>query len=243
MHHLEHPDQDTAAASGDDGAPRAALFDLDGTLINSEPRSLATWAKLLDAHKVPYDNERLHSFMGRRGPDVLADQPDLFPGVSWDVLLAELRMYGESPDLPEVELLPESVRFVRRLHAEGVPFGLVTSAGRDWAELALDRLGVRELFRDLVTAGDVTVGKPDPQGYLQGAGLLGFAPEHVVVFEDAPAGVEAGRRAGMRVVGITTTHARSSLDAADLIVDHLTEVDWPRIGPERRPGDGGAESG
>lgn len=216
-------------AYDEDRAPRAALFDLDGTLINSEPRSLATWAKLLDAHNVPYDDDRLHTFMGRRGADVLADQPDLFPGVSWDVLVAELRMYGESPDLPEVELLPESVAFLRRLHAEGVPFALVTSAGRDWARLALERLGVLELFKGLVTAGDVTVGKPDPQGYLRGAEILGFAPEHVVVFEDAPAGVEAGKRAGMRVVGITTTHSRGALGRADLLVDHLTEVDWPRL--------------
>ncbi|GAA3759775.1 sugar-phosphatase [Spinactinospora alkalitolerans] len=211
--------------------PRAALFDLDGTLINSEPRSLATWAKLLDAHNVPYDRELLHKFMGRRGTDVLADHPELLPGITLDVLIAELRVYGQDPDLPPVEHLPESVAFLRRLHAEGVPFALVTSAGRDWAELALTDLGVRELFKGLVTAGDVSEGKPDPQGYLRGAEILGYAPEHIVVFEDTPAGVQAGKSAGMRVVGITTTHERPALDRADLVVDHLTEVDWPRIVP------------
>ncbi|MFC3994932.1 HAD family hydrolase [Nocardiopsis sediminis] len=209
--------------------PRAALFDLDGTLINSEPRSMATWSRLLDAHGIPHDDTVLHRFMGRRGADVLAEDPSLFPGVTWDVLVAEIQEIGRHPDLPPVLDLPESATFLRRLHAEGTPFGLVTSAGRAWAELSLTRLGVDALFKGLVTAGDVVHGKPHPQGYLAGADLLGIAPEHIVVFEDTPAGIEAGKAAGMRVVAITTTHDKAKLSGADLVVDHLTEVDWPRL--------------
>ncbi|CAM4258671.1 HAD family phosphatase [Nocardiopsis rhodophaea] len=215
--------------TGGDLDPRGALFDLDGTLINSEPRSLATWSRLLDMHNVPHDTATLHRFMGRRGPDVIAENPALFPGVTWDVILAEIQEIGKDPDLPPVAELPRSVEFVHRLHAWDVPFGLVTSAGRDWAERALTMLGMRELFHGVVAAGDVTTGKPDPEGYLAGAEILGHAPEHIVVFEDTPAGIEAARRAGMRTVGITTTHERSALRDADLIVDHLTEVDWPHI--------------
>ncbi|MDT0301620.1 HAD family hydrolase [Streptomonospora wellingtoniae] len=221
----------------DDTAPRAALFDLDGTLINSEPRSMQVWSRLLDMHNVPHDESTLHRFMGRRGADVLNEDPHLFPGVTWDVLLAELQMIQASPDLPDSQVLPESVRFLYRLHADGVPFGLVTSAGRGWARIALDRLGVLPMFRGLVTATDVAEGKPAPEGYLSGARLLGEDPARIVVFEDTPAGIEAGRRAGMRVVGITTTHESAVLDEADLVVDHLTEVDWPRIARRVRPGE------
>lgn len=214
--------------------PRAALFDLDGTLINSEPRSAAVWARVLSARGVPYDDTLLRTFMGRRGKDVLADRPDLFPGVSFEQLVAEMRVHGEAPDLPPVGHLPESVNFLHHLHAQEVPFALVTSAGRGWAEMALERLGVRPMFRGLITAGDVAVGKPDPQGYLSGAEILGHDPEHIVVFEDTPAGVLAGKNAGMRVVGITTTHPAEALTLADLVVDHLTEVDWPRVGSRSR---------
>ncbi|MDA0567265.1 HAD family phosphatase [Streptomonospora sp. S1-112] len=219
-----------------DTLPRAALFDLDGTLINSEPRSMEVWSRLLDLHNIPHDEATLHRFMGRRGTDVLEEDPSLFPGVTWDVLLAELQVIQSAPDLPETRELPESAAFVRRLHAEGVPFALVTSAGPQWAEIALERLGVRSMFKGLITAADVTEGKPHPQGYLAGADLLGYAPEHIVVFEDTPAGIEAGRRAGMRVVAITTTHDPAVLSGADLIVDHLTEVDWPRLARVDRPG-------
>ncbi|KIH99325.1 HAD family hydrolase [Streptomonospora alba] len=221
--------------AADGPAPRAALFDLDGTLINSEPRSMEVWSRLLDMHNVPYDESTLHRFMGRRGADVFNEDPHLFPGVTWDVLLAELQMIQADPDLPPSQELPESVAFLHRLFAQGVPFGLVTSAGRGWAHVALERLGVLPMFRGLVTAGDVTEGKPDPQGYLSGARILDEDPARVVVFEDTPAGIEAGLRAGMRVVAITTTHEPAVLSRADLVVDHLTEVDWPRIGRRARP--------
>ncbi|MEY9215365.1 HAD family phosphatase [Thermobifida halotolerans] len=209
--------------------PRAALFDLDGTLINSEPRSAAVWARLLRARGITPDEALLRRFMGRRGGDVVAELPHLFPGESLEQIFDELWRHGQDPDLPQVAPLPESVAFLHHLHSQGVPFALVTSAGREWAESALEWLGVRGMFRGLVTAGDVTVGKPHPQGYLGGAEILGHEPEHIVVFEDTPAGIMAGRGAGMRVVGITTTHPPEALTQADLVVEHLTQVAWPRL--------------
>lgn len=213
--------------------PRAALFDLDGTLINSEPRSLAVWSRLFEVFDTPCDEAVLHRLLGRRGEDVFAEDPGIFPAVPWDVIVAELRVIQRDPRLPESQILPESAAFVRRLHTAGVPFALVTSSGRQWAEIALERLGVRELFAGIVSAGDVRRGKPDPEPYLSGARLVGHAPEHTVVFEDTPAGIASGRRAGARVVAVTTTHERTVLEGADLIVDHLTEVDWPRVPPRR----------
>ncbi|KUP95504.1 HAD family hydrolase [Thermobifida cellulosilytica] len=209
--------------------PRAALFDLDGTLVNSEPRSVAVWARVLRARGVEPDEALLRRFMGRRGKDVIAEFSHLFPGETPQDVFADVWRYGQDPDLPPVQHLPESVAFLHHLHARGVPFALVTSAGRRWAESALEQMGVRGMFRGLITADDVTVGKPHPEGYLGGAELLGHRPEHVVVFEDTPAGVAAGRSAGMRVVGVTTTHPPQALSQADLVVDHLTQVAWPQL--------------
>ncbi len=209
--------------------PRAALFDLDGTLINSEPRSVAVWAKVLRARGVEPDEALRRRFMGRRGRDVVTELSHLFPGESLDDIFADLWRYGQDPDLPQVEQLPQSVAFLHHLHSQGVPFALVTSAGPHWAESTLEALGVRAMFRGLVTADDVTAGKPHPEGYLNGARILGHDPEHIVVFEDTPAGIEAGRSAGMRVVGITTTHPPQALARADLVVDHLTQVAWPQL--------------
>ncbi|EOR70417.1 HAD family hydrolase [Thermobifida fusca] len=209
--------------------PRAALFDLDGTLINSEPRSVAVWARVLQDRGVEPDEALLRKFMGRRGEDVINELAHLFPGESVEDIFADRWRYGQDPDLPPVEQLPESVAFLKYLHAQGVPFALVTSAGRQWAESTLEWLGVRDMFRGIISADDVTVGKPHPEGYLSGAELVGYGPEHIVVFEDTPAGIMAGRNAGMRVVGVTTTHPPQALAHAHLVVEHLGQVGWPQL--------------
>ncbi|MFD0889411.1 HAD hydrolase-like protein, partial [Streptosporangium algeriense] len=84
----------------------AALFDLDGTLINSERRSQAMWAMLFDRHGVARDRDVLRGFIGRRGRDVLAERTGLFPGVAIDDLLAEVRSFHDHPGLPEVTQVP-----------------------------------------------------------------------------------------------------------------------------------------
>jgi sugar-phosphatase len=99
-------------------------------------------------------------------------------------------------------------------------WGVVTSATSD---LARARLEVNDLALPevMVTAEDVRVGKPDPEGYVLGARLLGVAPKDCVVFEDAPPGIEAALRAGTRVVGVATTFSPAHLEGADLLVRSL----------------------
>jgi len=116
------------------------------------------------------------------------------------------------------------------LQATGLAWlALVTSAGRRYAEETLTELGVRPLFSVVVTAGDVTVGKPDPEGYLAAARRLGTAPAACVVFEDAPAGVAAAKAAGMYCVAVATTHPPEDLAGADQVVPDLTKVTWPLV--------------
>ena len=83
-----------------------------------------------------------------------------------------------------------------------------------------------------ITAEDVEKGKPDPSCYLAGAAALGVEPQDCVVIEDAPAGVAAGKAAGMRVVAVTTTHPAAELAAADLIVNSLTLLRVTTTGDE-----------
>ncbi|WP_214321629.1 HAD family hydrolase [Nonomuraea sediminis] len=198
-----------------------ALFDLDGTLINTEARSMAMWQLLLDEHHVDGD---VRAFMGRRGRDVL---PGLFPGRDVEELIVEAFAYRDHPGLPEIVPVPGAAELVRRVVAYGSPIGLVTSAGHAWAEELLGKVGVRGLIKVLVAAEDVDQGKPDPQGYLLAARELGADPADCVVFEDSPAGIAAAKAAGMRCVGVTTTHTGQELAGADLVVADLTQVGWP----------------
>jgi sugar-phosphatase len=217
---------------------RAALFDLDGTLVDSEPRSFAAWSRLFGAHGVPVDEPLIRSFVGRRGVDVLPEVMHLFPGMTVGELQSEALSYVRAAGLPPLEPLAGAVELVRRLAASGVPVALVTSGGRGYAEEALGGLGIRSAFTVLVSADDVTRGKPDPQGYLLACDRLGVAPGHAVAFEDAPAGIAAVRAAGSACVAVATTHDRTALSEADLVVDSLAEIDWNVLRLGRRLGDG-----
>lgn len=210
--------------------PAAALFDLDGTLVNTEMRSRAAWTRLFATHRVPCDAALLATFAGRRGHEVLAEHLHRFPaGSTVDALFDQAVSFLSDPLIPAAEPVPGAAALIRTLHRRGIPMGVVTSTLRRDAEAMLDLLAVRELFAVLVTAEDVRRGKPDPEGYLAGCAALGVPPAQVVGFEDAPSGVAAVRAAGMRCVGVATTHAATSLGAADIVVDDLTGVVWPPV--------------
>ncbi|GAA3830249.1 HAD family hydrolase [Sphaerisporangium flaviroseum] len=208
-------------------AARAALFDLDGTLIDSERRSLVLWSMLLVNHGVDHDETLLREFMGRRGPDVLAEKALLFPGRRVEDLMTELRSYYDHPELPRISPVPGAVDLVRRIGRHGLPVVLVTSARRWWAVSCLELLGIDDVVRSIVSGEDVAVGKPDPACFLAGAVVAGVRPEECVAFEDSLAGIAAAKAAGMTCVGVATTHHVSELSAADLVVSDLTGVDWP----------------
>ncbi|MFD0685287.1 HAD family hydrolase [Actinomadura fibrosa] len=204
---------------------RAAVFDLDGTLIDTEPRNRVMWSRLFEAHGAPYDDALIASFAGRRGLEVLADLAHLFPGRTVEELFTEAVSYEALPGMPAVGPVPGGVELVRALAGAGVPLAVVTSGQRPYAERLLDELGIRDLLDLVVTAGDVVTGKPHPEGYLAAARDLDVPPGEAVAFEDAPAGVAAVKAAGMTCVGVATTQPVGALAEADHVVADLKEVD------------------
>ena len=193
----------------------AALFDLDGTLVDTEPRSQAAWARLFRTHGVPHDQRLLASFAGRPGKAVLAEHRHRFPGHTVEELFAEALSYATLPAAPVTAV----VDLLRDLHSSGLPIGVVTSGTADYARAELAAIEVLPLLGVLITADDVALGKPDPEGYLAGCRALGVEPERTVVFEDAPAGVAAAKAAGAYCVALTQTQPAAALAAADEVID------------------------
>ncbi|MFG2085807.1 MULTISPECIES: HAD family hydrolase [unclassified Spirillospora] len=203
----------------------AAVFDLDGTLIDTEPRNRAMWSRLFDAHGVPRDEALIASFAGRRGLEVLGDLAHLFPGRTVEELFEQVLSYGAMPGMPPAAPVAGAVGLVRSLADAGVPLAVVTSGHRPYAEGLLDELGIRGLLDIVVTAGDVATGKPHPEGYLAAVRDLDVPPEETIGFEDAPAGVAAVKSAGMTCVGVITTQPAGALAGADHVVPDFKEVD------------------
>jgi HAD superfamily hydrolase (TIGR01509 family) len=202
---------------------KAVLWDLDGTLVDSAEFHWQAWRDVMAEEGLPITHEQfVHSF-GKRNDLILrgwlgADpDPDRMRRLSEEKesrFRALVQAHG-------IEPLPGVRAWVARLHTEGWQQAIATSAPRLNLEALVDAMKMREFFGAGVAAEDVTHGKPDPEVFLVAARRLGAAPHQSVVVEDAPTGIEAGRRAGMRTVGVSLLH---ELPAADVYVGTLPEL-------------------
>jgi sugar-phosphatase len=177
----------------------AFLFDMDGTIINSIPATERVWTRWAQKHGLDVATF-LPTMHGVRGIDTITRLG--LPGVDTVAEAKEVEM-AEMEDLDGVVPIPGAIAFLSSLPAGR--WGIVTSAPVALARRRLAAAGV-PLPEVIVTAEDVTKGKPAPDGYRLGAQRLGFDPADCLVFEDAPAGILAGEGAGAHVVVMTATH-------------------------------------
>lgn len=177
----------------------AFLFDMDGTIINSIPATERVWTRWALKHGLDVATF-LPTMHGVRGIDTITRLG--LPGVD-PVAEAKEVEREEMEDVDGVIPIPGAIAFLTSLPAGR--WGIVTSAPVALARRRLAAAGI-PLPEVIVTADDVTKGKPAPDGYRLGAQRLGVDPADCLVFEDVPAGILAGESAGARVVVITATH-------------------------------------
>jgi HAD superfamily hydrolase (TIGR01509 family) len=201
----------------------AALFDWDGVIVDSKLLHERAWngvAREFGYRHGPDDFKRHFGSQNRRAiMEVLGWTRD-------EALMRRIsdrkeELYRESLGAPADLLLSGVSEFVALLAQRGVPRAIVSSSPRLNIDRVLGGLGLAAEFQQIVAAEDSARSKPDPEGFCRAASRIGMSPRRCVVFEDAPAGVEAGRRAEMRVIALTTTHGPAELAAADVIVDRL----------------------
>ncbi|MCX5556257.1 HAD family hydrolase [Streptomyces sp. NBC_00038] len=194
----------------------ALLFDNDGTLVSSLEPVNRCWTRWYEEYGITAEDFARTELHGRPAAEIVAD---LLPADIVPEALARIEQL-EVDDVPGgVLLLPGTAEFLDSLPAER--WAVVTSATRRLGEARLTEAGIRP--KTLITADDVTRGKPDPEPYLLAAREMGVDPARCVVFEDAPAGLQAGRAAGMTTVALATTHQSHELDA-DLVVENLSAL-------------------
>ncbi|MER7177433.1 HAD-IA family hydrolase [Streptomyces mesophilus] len=176
---------------------RALLLDMDGTIVNSDAVVERCWRRFADKHGL--DFERVISVVhGRQG---YASMAVLLPDRPMEENYAENRemLAAETADIDGVVPVGGAPAFMAAL--QDLPHALVTSADLALATARMNAAGL-PMPAHRVTAESVSASKPDPEGFLKGAALLGLDPADCVVFEDSGAGIAAGKAAGMRVVGV-----------------------------------------
>jgi sugar-phosphatase len=200
----------------------AILFDLDGVLVDSTRSVDRQWRAWAREHGI--DEQKVIDIAhGVRTIEVIRR---VAPHIDSEAEVQRLED-REAHDHEGVFVMPGAVELVRSI-SEG-RWGVVTSGTRKLAVSRLEWAGL-PVPQVLVTADDVTHGKPHPEPYLRGAGLLATKPADCLVIEDAPAGIQSAQAGGMKVIGLTSTYAASHLQQADAVVTKLAQVQVRRDG-------------
>ena len=206
---------------------KAALFDLDGVVVFTDKYHYLAWKRISDEMGWSFDekvNNRLRGISRMASLDEILKHNNIDLSIDKKIELANRKneYYIESlNELNETDMFDGAVEFIRELKARNVKICLCSSSKN--ALFVLEKLGIDDLFDEIVTGNDIKLSKPDPEIFLTGAKKVGVPAFHCVVFEDSSAGIEAAQRAKMRTVGVG--NADETAKIADQFIKDYSEID------------------
>lgn len=214
--------------------PAAAVFDMDGVLVDSNPFHMQKWIELLNEHGIAFNPAELpKQILGQRNDTALR----LFFGHG--LKKEESHRLSEALEekfrgvfKPHAKPLAGLAGLIAEFRAAGVPLAVASSAVGKNVDFIVDALGFRQFFACLVSGDEVSRAKPDPEIYFEAARKLGVEPGSCVAFEDSFVGVESAKRAGMKCAAIASTFPAQELreqTRADLVVKTFEELSLPKL--------------
>jgi len=208
---------------------KAAIFDLDGVIVNTVPLHFKAWQRMFAEYGKEFDfedyKEKVDGILRIDGARAILT----------DIDEAELKKAADKKQVyfleylnsEEISVYNDTVDLVKTLKKEKIKRSVISSSKNCLP--ILKKVNLVELFDVILTGNDVTKGKPDPQVFFMAAKKMSVEPGSCVVFEDAVLGVEAGKRAGMKCVGVDRHGNPERLKKADLVVGDLGEVTVEKI--------------
>ncbi len=203
----------------------AAIFDMDGVLVDSYQPHFISWQRLAESHGLSITDSEFAATFGQTSRQILsemwsdhvseADVPE------WDAQKEAFYREELEAHFPE---MPGASALLQSLDAAGFALAIGSSGPRENVDVVLQCLKAGPLFAAAVNGHDVTHGKPAPDVFLAAADKLSVAPDRCIVIEDAPVGLAAAHAANMPAAALTGTATRQQLSAAELIVDSLSEL-------------------
>lgn len=208
---------------------RAVIWDLDGVIIDSAEQHREAWQRLAREEGVSLSNAQFWSTFGQRNDAILTQ--------IWGTLSKErIQALGDRKEVyyreyvrETARALPGALELLSELHNAGYPMALASSAPIANIELVSEVLGLRRFLKALVSGDTVPHGKPAPDVFLKAASELDIEPANCLVFEDAVAGVQAAKASGMYCIAVAGPNDQPGLQAANLVVQSLTEVHLTQI--------------
>ncbi|GHT08075.1 phosphatase [Bacteroidia bacterium] len=185
----------------------AALFDLDGVIIDTEPQYDIFWKKTGEEYGLNIDHFE-QVIKGTTLPNIIAKYFSHLPEEEQKTVATANRTFDLQMELVPI---PGALEFLDELKKNGIRMGLVTSSSSEKLEVVFKTLPLLPYFDTVVSADRITKGKPDPMCYLLAAKDLDISPKHCIVFEDSFNGIASGNAAGMKVIGLSTTNPAESI--------------------------------
>lgn len=208
-----------------DESPIGIIFDMDGVLVDSGDAHFESWRLLaVELGSPPITRKQFDRSFGRRSREIIAEWFGVNDASRAAVLDDRKEVIYRGILERGVPEMPGASQLVATLHVAGFRIAVGSSGPSKNIAMVCDALELRSFLSAIVTGEDVQRGKPDPQVFLIAAERMGTAPGRTVVIEDAPPGVEAARRAGMRCIALTSSHAAPALAAACHVVDSLGAI-------------------
>lgn len=209
----------------------AAIFDMDGTMVDNTPYHYKTWKALYEKYDIgKLSNETYKAQIS--GVPIIDTMRGLFPNADEATLKSLVsekeKLYRElyTPFIAPVNGLEN---MLAELKDGGLKLAMASSATIDDIDFVLRHVPVRQYFDVIIDGNRVSKGKPNPQIFLKAAADLNMFPEDCVVFEDSIAGIKAGNAAEMKVIGVTTAHPADQLQPTNLTINDYTELNIQKI--------------
>lgn len=209
----------------------AVIFDMDGVICHTNPYHSIAFGQFFSERGIAHSEEdfALHMF-GKSNSYIFSHFLNR-PVKGKELLELEQEKEGLFRQIYEPHVAPIAgiVEFITALKENNVKLGVATSAPYANLELILSKVLIREKLSSILASENVKKHKPDPEVYLTSAANLGVSPDQCVVFEDSFSGITAALNAGMRVVGVLTSHSKEELPPCDLYISDYTELSFDTI--------------
>ena len=205
---------------------KAAIFDLDGTLIDNNAFHLQTWKQYLKKAGIDISEENYRKHInGRTNKDALEYiyNRKMTADEAMQYALEKEALYREIYK-PHIKPVAGLTALLESFHNRNIPMAIATSGIQVNIDFMFEHIPIRNYFSIIVNSSHISKGKPDPEIYEKTASLLQVPPGNCLVFEDAAVGVQAAIAAGMKVIGLTTTQSAAELSQANLIIPDFNAI-------------------
>lgn len=204
---------------------RALIWDLDGVIADTASFHFRAWQHVAETRNISFTEDDFRQTFGKRNPEIIAEKfgDDISPQEAERIAGTKEAVFRRIAK-QSIKPFPGVLNLLLSIRSAGWSTAIASSTPPENIALIADSLEITGLFDAVVSSTDVDRGKPDPECFLLAAERLGVAPDNCVVIEDAVAGVQAAKRAGMQCIAVTNTHPAQKLAEADKVVNSLEEI-------------------